>query len=368
MRTAVCDLFGIEYPIFAFTRSAAVVAEVSKAGGLGVLGAIAFTPDDLADELVWLDENVDGHPYGVDVVLPAKIAEGTKFDLESMIPAGHREWVNDLLARHGVPQLPEGEEASDVLSNFSMDRSREHADIALSHPIKLLANALGPPPPDAIEAAHAKGVLIGALCGTAEHARRQADAGCDFIVAQGTEAGGHTGAISTMVLIPEVVAAVGDVPVLAAGGIGSGMQAAAAIALGAQGVWTGSIWLTVQEADTQPALVEKLLHAEAGDTVRTRAMTGKTARLLRTTYTDAWDAPESPGALPMPLQFILTAEAQSRLYRFAEQHDGARELVTSPVGQIVGAMNEVHPAREVVQRFVREFDDAAARLSKAARN
>ena len=367
MRTRICDLLGITYPIFAFSRSRAVVAAVSKAGGMGVLGALAFSPEELEGELKWIDAHVDGHPYGVDVVMPASYVGAQPEELESMIPDGHRRFVEELLQRFQVPPLPDGESPHEGLLAWVHERARTQVEIALTHPIKLLANALGPPPPDVIEAAHGRGVLVAALVGTAEHARRQVEAGVDIVIAQGTEAGGHTGAISTMVLVPEVVEAVKPTPVLAAGGIGSGRQAAAALALGADGVWTGSAWLTVKESDTHPVVVDKLLQASSNDTVRSRSWTGKPARLLRTAWTDAWDAIESPGALPMPLQFMLTAEAQTRIHRYAGlEGSGAKELVGTPVGQIVGSMNSVRAARDVVDDMVREFASAVARLSELA--
>jgi NAD(P)H-dependent flavin oxidoreductase YrpB (nitropropane dioxygenase family) len=232
----------------------------------------------------------------------------------------------------------------------------------LAHPIKLLANALGPPPPDVVTAAHQHNVLVAALIGNAEHARRQVEAGVDIIIAQGTEAGGHTGDVSTMILVPEIVDAVSPTPVLAAGGIGSGRQVAAALALGAEGVWTGSIWLAVAEADTNPVVVQKLLDATSRDTVRSRSWTGKPARMLRTAWTDAWDAPDSPGALPMPLQFMLTGNAQSRMHRYAARE--ARELVGTPVGQIVGAMNKVRTTRDVIADLVRGYEQAVGRLDQ----
>ncbi len=237
-------------------------------------------------------------------------------------------------------------------------------DVALSHDIKLLVNALGPPPADVIERAHAQGVRVAALIGTVDQARKQVAAGVDVIIASGTEAGGHTGEISTMVLTPQVVDAVAPVPVLAAGGIGSGRQAAAALALGADGVWTGSIWLTVAESDTHPVVKEKLLAATSRDTVRSRSMTGKPARLLRTPWTEAWDAPDSPGALPMPLQFMLTADAIGRMHRYADNPEtGARDLVGSPVGQIVGSMNAVRTVREVIYSMVEEYIETVSAMS-----
>jgi NAD(P)H-dependent flavin oxidoreductase YrpB (nitropropane dioxygenase family) len=178
-------------------------------------------------------------------------------------------------------------------------------------------------------------------------------------VAQGTEAGGHCGEISTMVLVPEVVDAVGpDIPVLAAGGIATGRQMAAAIALGAQGAWTGSMWLTVSEADTNPAALENMLAATSRDTVRSKAMTGKPARQLRTAWTDAWEAEDSPGTLPMPLQGILHQEAGRRTQRV-----GTRELIGFPVGQIVGRLNKVRPTKDVVREMVEEWIDTTERMA-----
>jgi NAD(P)H-dependent flavin oxidoreductase YrpB (nitropropane dioxygenase family) len=366
MRTAVCDLLEIEYPIFAFTRSPQVAAEVSKAGGMGVLGGVAFGTEELREALAWMDEHVDGKPYGLDVVMPA-VYEGAGIDaaqLEAMIPAAQRNYVEQVLDRHGVPKLPDGVDAHEGLLAWTHDKAREQVNIGLEHPIRLIANALGSPPADVIESAHQRGVLVAALAGSKNHARHHVDAGVDIIVAQGTEAGGHTGDVSTMVLVPEIVEEVRPKPVLAAGGIGSGAQMAAALALGAEGVWTGSIWLAATEAETQEAIVEKMLSATSRDTVRSRALTGKPARQLRTAWTDAWDGPESPGTLQLPLQFMLTVDAVARIHRYADQGvDGARELIGTPVGQIVGSMAKVRPAGEIVRTLVSEFDQASERLA-----
>jgi NAD(P)H-dependent flavin oxidoreductase YrpB (nitropropane dioxygenase family) len=369
MRTRLCDTIGIEYPIFAFTRSPAVVAEVSKAGGLGVLGAIAFNAEQLAEALAWVDEHVEGKPYGVDVVMPAAIVEGADpAAFQAMIPEEHQRFVAEVLERYNVPPLPEGQAPPEGLLSWVHDKARSQVEVALSHPIRLLANALGPPPEDVVQAAHRKDVQVAALVGSADQARRQVEAGVDIIIAQGSEAGGHTGMISTMVLVPEVVEAVRPVPVLAAGGIGTGRQVVAALALGAEGAWTGSLWLTAAEADTHPVVVSKLLAASSRDTVRSRSWTGKPARLLRTAWTDAWDSEDSPGALPMPLQFMLTAEAIGRMHTHADREDsGAKELVGSPVGQIVGSMTRVRPAGEVVADLVREFEEVAERVAGVAK-
>jgi NAD(P)H-dependent flavin oxidoreductase YrpB (nitropropane dioxygenase family) len=370
MHTRLCDEFGIEFPIFAFSHCRDVVAAVSRAGGMGMLGALAFSPEQLEIELKWIDEHVDGKPYGVDVVMPASSVDaGANADadaFEKLIPEQHRRFVQDTLERYNVPGLPDGMSAAPGLLAWTHDMARTQVDIALAHPIKLIANALGAPPPDVIEKAHAHGVKVAALVGSAHQAQLQAAAGTDIIVASGYEAGGHTGEVASMVLIPEVVDAVAPRPVLAAGGIGSGRQIAAALALGAEGVWTGSIWLTVAESDTHPVVQEKLLAATSRDTVRSKSMSGKPARQLRTPWTDAWDGPDSPGALPMPLQFMVVAEAQSRMHRHAGNPEtGARELVGTPVGQIVGRMNAVRPAREVIYNMVAEYIETTTRMSAA---
>ena len=363
MRTALCDDFGIEFPIFAFSHCRDVVAAVSRAGGLGVLGALAFSTDHLEVELRWIDEHVDGRPYGVDVVMPASAAGADlggpdlAAQLDALIPEGHRRYVEEVLERHDVPPLPSDVPRPRGLLGWTDQGARSQVEVAMAHPIRLLVSALGPPPADVVARCRQRGIKVAALVGSAEHARKQVAAGVDVIVASGNEAGGHTGEISTLVLVPEVVDAVHPTPVLAAGGIGDGRQLAAVLALGAQGAWTGSIWLTTTESDVSPVVRDKLLKAGSRDTVRSRALTGKPARQLRTPWTDAWDDPHGPGPLPMPLQFMLTAEAQARIGR-----SGNAALAGSPVGQIVGRMNSVRSTRDVVFDLVEGALRAIERL------
>ncbi|MFH9001659.1 NAD(P)H-dependent flavin oxidoreductase [Streptomyces afghaniensis] len=364
MQTELSQKLGVEHAVFGFTPFPAVAAAISRAGGFGVLGAVRYTaPDELKRDLDWIEAHVDGRPYGLDVVMPAKKVEGvTESEVEAMIPEGHRQFVRDTLAKHGVPELAEGEASGWRITGWMEQVARTQLDVAFDYPIRLLANALGSPPADVIARAHDQDVLVAALAGSARHALKHKDAGIDIVVAQGYEAGGHTGEIASMVLTPEVVDAVAPLPVLAAGGIGSGQQVAAALTLGAQGVWLGSLWLTTTEADLHsPALTRKLLAAGSGDTVRSRALTGKPARQLRTEWTDAWDDPAGPGPLPMPLQGLLVAEAVSRIQKYEVD-----PLLGTPVGQIVGRMNSERSVQAVFDDLTRGFEQAVDRINRIA--
>jgi NAD(P)H-dependent flavin oxidoreductase YrpB (nitropropane dioxygenase family) len=367
MRTKIAEELGLEFPIFAFSHCRDVVAAVSRAGGMGVLGALYFTPEELEIELDWIDGHVEGRPYGVDVVMPATVSLPPELadspDLEGalagMIPAEHREFIERVLAEHHVPPLPDDFERGRRLLGWTPATGRPQVEVSFRHPISLLVNALGPPPKEVVDEAHSRGVKVAALASNVAHAHKHVAIGVDIVVAQGTEAGGHTGDVASMVLWPEVIEAVAPVPVLAAGGIGHGSQIAAALAMGAQGAWTGSIWLTTTESDMAPPLVEKLLAAGSRDTVRSRALTGKPARQLRTEWTDAWERPDSPGTLPMPLQFMLVGEALARIQRAQ-----ATELMGFPVGEVVGSMNDVKAVRDVIFRLVEEYVEAVERLRR----
>jgi NAD(P)H-dependent flavin oxidoreductase YrpB (nitropropane dioxygenase family) len=367
VRTPVCDQFGIEFPLFAFSHCRDVVAAVSRAGGFGVLGALAFTPEELEVELNWIDDHVEGKPYGVDLVMPANyVGKGgvqpSADELRAMIPQEHWDFVDKLLSEFGVPPLPADYDERARAAGLGVDDQATRAvEVALKHDgVRLLVNALGPPPEEVVKKAHEHGRLVAALVGSKHHAEKQVAIGVDVIVAQGTEAGGHTGDVSTMVLVPDVVDAVGPgVPVLAAGGIGTGRQMAAGLALGAQGAWTGSIWLTVAEADTPHEAQQNILAADTRGTVRSRAMTGKPARQLRTAWTDAWEREDAPKTLPMPLQGILYGEMARRVTR---AHN--RELSGFPVGQIVGRMDRIRPAHEVVFELIEDCIATTEKLSE----
>lgn len=385
MRNHVTDMFGIDVPIFAFTHCRDVVVAVSKAGGMGVLGAVAHTPEQLEIDLQWIESELGGRaPYGVDLIVPLRYTGSddgglTVADVIEAIPGAHRQFLDELLERYDVPDRTDDSNRShDGDSNvrtsnfassgerpapFSADQAGPQLDIALAHEPTLLVNALGPPPQFMIDRVKEQGRKIGALAGKPQHASRHINAGVDLLIAQGYEAGGHTGEVGSMVLIPEIVDAAGGIPVLGAGGIGRGRQMAAAMALGAQGVWCGSVWLTTEEAETHPVVKSKFLAASSSDTIRSKSRTGKPARQLRSAWTDEWERPDTPDPLGMPMQPILVAEAIDRIDRAAHKSgSGAEQLANYFVGQIVGEMNKIKPASQVVYEMIDEFIDAVRSL------
>jgi NAD(P)H-dependent flavin oxidoreductase YrpB (nitropropane dioxygenase family) len=362
MKTPLTRMFNIDIPLFAFSHCRNVVAEVSKAGGMGVLGAAGFSAERLEEELRWLD--AQGHPYGVDLLIPQTHQDvgSHKPTVDELIPASHRDFVNTLLDNAGVPRLPESDrtvliedQAREI--NMTPREAQDLLEVALAHPIKLFVNALGVPPAHSVKRLQAKGVRVGALVGSLAHARAQLEAGVDFIVAQGSEAGGHTGTITSMVLWPQVVDLAGNVPVLAAGGVGRGRQMAAAMALGAAGVWCGSVWLGTTESELDPVLSQRFFEARAEDAVQTRALTGKSCRALRSLYTDAWDRPGAPPTLPMPLQTLLWLEPRLRAQRAQ-----ARDWMSYPVGQLVGDLKGPTTTRAVIHGMLEEFLDSVEQL------
>jgi len=372
LKSPICDMLGIEFPLVAFSHCRDVVAAVSRAGGFGVLGATAHSPESLRQELQWIDEHVDGKPYGIDVLVPANMATKgeknvTHGDLKSRVPAAHRKFAADLLETAGVKlQLTEGNPSRP--QPFDPESAMRLLEIAFEHPIRLIANALGVPPPEMIAMGKKHGVPVAALVGAKEHAIHQINAGVDILVVQGTEAGGHCGEVSTMVLVPEVIEAIRpirDVPVLAAGGIMNGRQMAAAMAMGAAGVWTGSVWLATVESETSEIFREKMIEASSRDTVRAKSRTGKPARQLRSTWTEAWEhSPESPGALPMPLMSLVSEEALRSVDKAAAGgNERARDMVTYFVGQGVGLIHSVRSSGQVVQSFKEEFIEAVEHMN-----
>ena len=369
MNSLICDLLDIEFPLIAFSHCRDVVVEVSKAGGFGVLGAARYNASTLEAELSWIDEHIDGKPYGVDLIAPTSMAvaeeNGAAENLKNRVPQEYFDFASGILERHGI-------DSSDVYANqyesdsfLTKNKATSIIDVAFDHPIKLIANALGVPPAYMIDMGKEKGVATAALIGTREHAIKQVEAGVNIVVASGTEAGGHCGDVSTLVLIPEVSSVLKDsgVPVVAAGGIVTGRQMAACMAMGAAGVWTGSVWLTCAESDTPPVLKEKMLRASSRETVRSRSRTGKHSRQLRSPWTDAWESNTAPEPLSMPLQSQVTENPLAKVTRLAEiGHEGARQLSTSWVGQGVGLMSSTQSAKAIVYDFMQDYLVASERL------
>lgn len=368
MRTQLCDDLGIEFPIFAFTHCRDVVVAVSKAGGFGVLGAVGFSPEQLEIELNWIDEHIGDHPYGVDIVIPNKY-EGMDADmsteeltkmLQEMVPQQHLDFARNLLIEHGVP-LVEGEEDNTLqLLGWTEATATPQVEIALRHPkMTLIANALGTPPREIIDLIHAEGRKVAALCGSPYQALKHAAADVDIIIAQGGEGGGHCGDVGSIVLWPQVVKAVAPRPVLAAGGIGSGQQIAAALALGCQGAWSGSQWLMVEEAENTPVQQQAYIEASSRDTVRSRSFTGKPCRMLRNDWTDAWEDPANPDPLGMPLQYMVSGVAVAATHRWPDQ---TVDVAFNPVGQVVGQFERVEKSAAVIERWVNEYLEATESL------
>ena len=372
MKSPICKMLGIEFPLLAFSHCRDVVAAVSRAGGFGVLGATVHSPETIEQELKWIDDHVDGKPYGVDVLIPENISTAgeknvTWKSLEARIPQAHRDYTKDLLRKYDI-DLTTSNVADNQPQPFDATRALELLDVSFRHPIRLIANALGVPPKEMIEMGKKHGVPVAALVGAKEHALRQVASGVDILVVQGTEAGGHCGEVSTMVLLPEVIKAIKpirDVPVLAAGGIMTGRQMAACMAIGAAGAWTGSVWLATMESETTEIFREKMIAASSRDAVRSKGRTGKPARQLRSVWTDAWDrSPESPGALPMPLQSIISRDAFNSIDRAAAAgNPKARDLVSYFVGQGVGLIDSVKSAGSVVQEFKEDFLEAIEHMN-----
>lgn len=364
MKTEFCKQLGIEVPIFAFTHCRDVVVAVSKAGGIGVLGAVGFSPAKLKEELDWIDAHIGDHIYGVDTAIPQKYEGMDKTSPEELvamlkdaIPQQHRDFANKLLADAGVPEWPAGED-DEVSLSFSAVQAQLLVDEALTRPkCRMIVNALGTPPADIIKQVHDSGRLIGALAGRLKHGINHKKAGLDFVVCQGSEGGGHAGEVTSMVLWPQMVDALAPLPVLAAGGIANGRQILAAMSMGAAGVWMGSMWLNSEEAHAEPAQRESYMKATSEDTVRSKSFTGKTARMLKNEWTEAWENPANPKPLPMPLQGYLTFDAVRRTHRYAGVGD-CQKVAFNPIGQVVGQINSIESCRDIVYRLLNEYSEA----------
>jgi NAD(P)H-dependent flavin oxidoreductase YrpB (nitropropane dioxygenase family) len=363
LRTPVCERFGLAHPIFAFSHSVPTAAAVSRCGGLGTYGATRRTPDEIRDELRELRRLAGDAPIGVNLVLPPGMPEDNDAEaLERELPQRHKDFVSGLYEKYAVPPPKRrGQRTRFLRSN---EIARAQMDAVVDSDVELVACGIGAPA-DFVERCKRRGKKIVALCGSPKHARRAIDAGADLLVAQGHDSGAHTGPIGTYSLVPQVVDVAGDVPVLAAGGVMTGRHVAAAFALGAQGVWTGSLWLASDEYALHPILMKKMIAAGSDDTVITRSESGKTFRQLRSAWSEEWAAPDAPRPLAMPYQDVLVGDLLGAI----DDHE-VEPLMHYPVGQGVAWITGRRPVADIYAQLLAETRaamGAAAAMTARAR-
>jgi NAD(P)H-dependent flavin oxidoreductase YrpB (nitropropane dioxygenase family) len=363
LHTELCDMLGVEYPVFSFNHCKDVAAAVSNGGGIGVLGATGYSPEGILSVTRWLKKNTD-RPFGLDLLLPQRApSAGGREDLAAKIPQENRDFMEGLRNDLGIPPArPRPSDRTDLMGlgiGGTLASQMEQVEAICEAKPAIFAGGLGMSA-EAVEMCHSAGIKVVSLIGNLKHARRVAEWGVDIIVAQGTEAGGHTGRIGTLALVPTVVDAVKPIPVVAAGGIGDGRGLVAALALGAVGVWTGTIWLTAHEHYLEDFIKDKIVAATAEDAVITRAHTGKTARALKTRFTEYWEQPGAPDPLPAPYQSMylpvpweVTTESPDRTWEKLKLHD----WIGSPAGQVMALINQRKPARQILYDIVSQAID-----------
>lgn len=362
MQTDICKKLGCTVPIFAFSHSAEVVLEVSKAGGFGCFGALTHSPEELEEELAWIDERIGNRPYGVDIIIPKKYdesAEQTSGPLRDAIPDDVRLFVDRALDEAGIAGLPTKVEEelykrfAQRERNYTPQGANKLIDVTLRHDkVKLIVSALGAPPKEAVDEFHRRGILVGGMCGNVSHARHHLDAGADLLIAQGSEAGGHTGVITTLVLLPMVMDMAGSIPVLAAGGISRGEQVAGALVMGAQGVWCGTIWLGAKESELSRLERSVLFKARPEDAVVSRWMSGKPLRMIQSKSSRMWEAEGSPEPLQPPFQGILYHRARARIESASRE-----DFCSFPAGQVAGTISR----ETTVSEIMRDMKEGCAR-------
>ena len=355
LQTPIGERFGLDYPIFGFAHSIDVVCALAEAGCMGVGGATRETPEEIEAGLKEIRKRIGKRAFGIDLVLPRGMPKtADKAAIEAELPDEHKAFVQGVYDKYQVPKATKPGMRSRFL------RSDEIADrqvaAVLASDVDLFACGIGAPA-EAVAQAKSDGKTTLALVGSARHAEAAMRNGAEIIVAQGYDAGAHTGQIGTFSLIPQVVDACGDVPVLAAGGVATGRHIAASYALGAQGVWLGTAWLTTHEHALQDLLVEKLLAAGSEDTVISRADSGKTLRQIRSAWSEEWSAPSAPAPLKMPYQDILVGDLLGAI----DEH-AVEPLVHHPAGQSIAYSRERKSVADVVAELVEEGERALSGL------
>ena len=357
LRTPLCDELGSELPIFGFTHSLDAAIAISRNGGVGIWGATRSTPDEIEVGLSSMHAELGELPYGIDLVIPPGMPErDNRAEIEAAIPDEHRRFVASLRERFDIPD--DGEPGARSRFVRSEATAREQVDVAMDSNLRLLALGIGSPE-WVIGPAKDRGMKMISLVGQPKHAERALRAGADIIVAQGYDAGAHTGTVGTFSLVPRIVDVAGDVPVVAAGGVATGRHIAAALAMGAQGVWIGTAWLLCAEEHTGPEVAAKLMAAESADTVISRADSGKTLRQVRTAWSDAWAADDAPTPLKMPYQDILVGDVLGQIERHRVE-----PLMHSPAGQSIAYFDEMTTVADVMTDLVQEAESTLTRLAE----
>ncbi len=359
LHTQLCDKLGIEYPVVAFTHCKDVAVAVINAGGFAVLGEALHTPDQIAADIKWIRERIGGKPFGIDLVLPSSVPEEKTVDeLLAMIPQEQRDFEQQIKRKYNVP---DPKVAPDIHHWGGLDQKRalNQLEVIFDERVPVFASGLGSPA-FLLKRAHELGMQVWGLVGKPRQAKRQIEAGTDVIIAQGYDAAGHTGNIGTFSIVPQVVdAARGTgVPVIAAGGVTTGRHLAAALALGADGVWTGSLWLTSRESDVNMPLKERLLEAETEDTMYSNCISGYTMRTTRCPWHDEWMSDAAPAVLKPPLQMILSSN-----YIQGSLDYQRKDLMTEAAGQGIHYVKEMKPARQILSDIVEEALDVFDRFS-----
>lgn len=359
LHTPLCEKLGIEYPVVAFTHCKDVAVAVINAGGFAVLGEALHTPDQIAADIKWIRERIGGKAFGIDLVLPSSVPEEKTVDeLLAMIPQEQRDFEQQIKRKYNVP---DPKVAPDIHHWGGLDQKRalDQLEVIFDERVPVFASGLGSPA-FLLKRAHELGMQVWGLVGKPRQAKRQIEAGTDVIIAQGYDAAGHTGNIGTFSIVPQVVdAARGTgVPVIAAGGVTTGRHLAAALALGADGVWTGSLWLTSRESDVNMPLKERLLEAETEDTMYSNCISGYTMRTTRCPWHDEWMNDAAPAVLKPPLQMILSSN-----YIQGSLDYQRKDLMTEAAGQGIHYVKEMKPARQILSDIVEEALDVFDRFS-----
>ena len=359
LRTPICDTLGIRHPIFGFSHSVDVCVAIAQAGGFPVLGLAREMPHEIPPLLADIAERMGQMPYGIDLMLPSGVPQAASLEaLRASLPPAHVAFTEGLRQRFDVqPPRKPSFFTTQVRSEALFEQQIE---AVLASNCRGVATAIGLRA-DLIERAHARGKVTFSLVGSVRHARKALDAGVQVLVAQGYDAGGHTGPVGTMSLLPQILAVAGEAPVLAAGGIATGAQILGSIAMGAQGAWLGTLWLAARENHTPPALMQRLIAASSEDTVITRAHSGKPCRVVRSDWIDAWDAPDAPAPLGMPLQQVLTGDVFAAMH----EHDDAR-LIYEAAGQSVFGIDRETTVADQFAVLLADLDSARKRLERLA--